>query len=191
MPILLYLHGYNSSSQSKKALQTKQWLALNAPHIKFVCPDLPPFAKSAVDTLSSIIEAHQPGSVFVVGSSMGGFFASYLMEQYDLRGVLINPAVNPTRGLANWIGENTNYMSGEKWLFEPHHIDEFRELESKRITLKSNYLVLLQTGDDVLDYRDAQIHYAGAKIIIEQGGDHSFIDYDQHLAKIHQFLTAD
>lgn len=191
MPTLLYLHGYNSSSQSKKALQTKQWLALNAPHIKFICPDLPPFAKSAVDMLSSIIEAHHPESVFVVGSSMGGFFASYLIEQYDLRGVLINPAVNPTRGLANWIGENINYMSGEKWLFEPHHIDEFRQFESKRITLKSNYLVLLQTGDDVLDYRDAQIHYAGAKIIIEQGGDHSFIDYDQHLAKIHQFLTAD
>jgi hypothetical protein len=172
-------------------LQTKQWFALNAPHIKFICPDLPPFAKSAVDMLSSIIEAHHPESVFVVGSSMGGFFASYLIEQYDLRGVLINPAVNPTRGLANWIGENTNYMSGEKWLFESHHIDEFRQFESKRITLKSNYLVLLQTGDDVLDYRDAQIHYAGAKIIIEQGGDHSFIDYDQHLAKIHQFLTAD
>ena len=191
MSTLLYLHGYNSSSQSKKALQTKQWFALNAPHIKFICPDLPPFAKSAVDMLSSIIDAHHPESVFVVGSSMGGFFASYLIEQYDLRGVLINPAVNPTRGLANWIDENTNYMTGEKWLFEPHHIDEFRELESKRITLKSNYLVLLQTGDDVLDYRDAQIHYAGAKIIIEQGGDHSFIDYDQHLAKIHQFLTAD
>jgi hypothetical protein len=191
MSTLLYLHGYNSSSQSKKALQTKQWFALHAPHIKFICPDLPPFAKSAVDMLSSIIEAHHPESVFVVGSSMGGFFASYLIEQYDLRGVLINPAVNPTRGLANWIGENTNYMSGEKWLFESHHIDEFRQFESKRITLKSNYLVLLQTGDDVLDYRDAQIHYAGAKIIIEQGGDHSFIDYDQHLAKIHQFLTAD
>jgi hypothetical protein len=82
-------------------------------------------------------------------------------------------------------------MTGEKWIFEPHHIDEFRQLESKKTPLKSNCLVLLQTGDDVLDYRDAQIHYAGAKIIIEQGGDHSFIDYDQHLAKIHQFLTAD
>ena len=190
MPTLLYLHGYNSSSQSKKALQTQQWLALNAPHIRFICPDLPPFANSVIDQLTSIIEANQSEPIFVVGSSMGGFFATYLVEKYHLRGVLINPAVNPTRGLANWVGENTNYMTGEKWVFEPHHIDEFRELELQSINHQSNYLVLLQTGDDVLDYQDAQIHYAGAKIIIEQGGDHGFIDYDQHLTTIHQFLTA-
>jgi len=84
----------------------------------------------------------------------------------------------------------TNYMTGEKWVFEPRHVDEFLHFESKIINHKSDYLVLLQTGDDVLDYRDAQNYYSDAKIIIEQGGDHSFIDYDQHLAMIHQFLTA-
>ena len=190
MPTLLYLHGYNSSSQSKKAVQTQYWLAANAPHVQFICPDLPPFAVSAVDMLNSIVEAHQSETVFVVGSSMGGFFATCLAEQYGLRGVLINPAVNPTRGLSRWIGENTNYMTGEKWVFEPRHVDEFLHLETKIINHKSDYLVLLQTGDEVLDYRDAQNYYSDAKIIIEQGGDHSFIDYDQHLATIHQFLTA-
>jgi len=191
MSALLYLHGFNSSSQSKKAIQTQQWLALNAPDIKFLCPSLPPFGIAALKMLQSIVEDHLPEPVFVVGSSMGGFFATCLIEQYNLRGVLINPAVSPARGLDNWLGENANYVTGEKWVFEKKHIEEFRQIDPSHVNHLANYLVLLQTGDEVLDCRDAQARYTGAKIILEQGGDHSFIDYDQHLVAIHQFLISD
>jgi predicted esterase YcpF (UPF0227 family) len=191
MSALLYLHGFNSSPQSKKAIQTKQWLALNAPDIKFLCPSLPPFGIAALKMLQSIVEDHLPEPVFVVGSSMGGFFATCLIEQYNLRGVLINPVVSPARGLDHWLGENANYVTGEKWVFEEKHIDEFRQIDPSHVNHLANYLVLLQTGDEVLDCRDAQARYTGAKIILEQGGDHGFIDYDQHLVAIHQFLISD
>ena len=191
MPTLLYLHGFNSSPQSKKAIQTQQWLALNAPGIKFLCPALPPFGNAALKILRSIVEDHLPEPLFVVGSSMGGFFATCLAEQYNLRSVLINPVVSPARGLDHWLGENANYVTGEKWVFEKNHIEEFRHLDPVQIKHLANYLVLLQTGDEVLDCRDAQARYTGAKIIVEQGGDHSFIDYDQHLEAIHQFLILD
>lgn len=188
--MLLYLHGFNSSPQSKKALQTQRWFSENAPEIKFVCPALPPFADSAIGLLRSLIENQQPEPVYLVGSSMGGFFATCLAEQYGLRAVLINPAVSPGRGLRDWLGENSNYITGEKWTFKPQHIEEYLALDPREIKYKSNYRVLLQTGDKVLDYRDAQARYQGCDIVTEQQGDHSFINYYQHLTAIHQFLTA-
>ena len=191
MSVLLYLHGFNGSPQSKKAIQTQQWLALNAPEIRFLCPSLPPFAIATLKMLQSIVEYHLSEPVFVVGSSMGGFFATCVIEQYNLRGVLINPAVSPARGLDQWLGENANYVTGEKWVFEKNHVEEFLQIDPSHLSHLENYLVLLQTGDEVLDCRDAQARYTGAKIILEQGGDHGFIDYDQHLAVIHQFLISD
>ena len=190
MPTLLYLHGFNSSPQSKKALQTQSWFTHHAPEITFICPPLPPYANSAMAMLTGLIEdcAEQP--VYLVGSSMGGFFATCLSERYNLRAVLINPAVSPGRGLDKWLGENENYSTGEKWTFEPRHIDEYIKLDPDSLDIKNNYHVLLQSGDQVLDYRDAQIRYQGCSIVTEEGGDHSFIHYEQHLADIHQFLTS-
>ena len=95
--MLLYLHGFNSSPESKKALQTRDWCAEKAPDLTFVCPALPPFAEPAMDILRSLIEQQLPESVYLIGSSMGGFFATCLAEQYNLRAVLINPAVSPGR----------------------------------------------------------------------------------------------
>ena len=191
MPTLLYLHGFNSSSQSKKALQTRRWIKDHAPHVKFVCPDLPPFGSLAIKEVELILDTSLSQPVCLIGSSMGGFFATVLVEQYNLRGVLINPAVSPARGLKSWLGENENYSTGQKWILENHHIEEFRTLDPYEIKNKANYLVFLQTGDEVLNYRDAETRYTGANIVIEQGGDHSFLDYDRHLSDIYRFLFTD
>jgi hypothetical protein len=191
MPTLLYLHGFNSSSQSKKALQTRRWINDHAPHVKFVCPDLPPFGSLAIKEVELILDTSLSQPVCLIGSSMGGFFATVLVEQYNLRGVLINPAVSPARGLKSWLGENENYSTGQKWILENHHIEEFRTLDPYEIKNKANYLVFLQTGDEVLNYRDAETRYTGANIVIEQGGDHSFLDYDRHLSDIYRFLFTD
>lgn len=190
MPSLLYLHGFNSSPMSKKAMQTQHWCAEHAPALEFVCPALPPFASSAIQLLRELIEARQPEPIYLLGSSMGGFFATCLAEQYNLRAVLINPAVSPGRGLGKWLGENSNYITGEKWVFEPRHIDEYLALDPREINRKNNYKVLLQTGDEVLDYRDAQARYQGCDIVTEEQGDHSFINYHQHLGAIVQFLIS-
>ena len=190
MPTLLYLHGFNSSPESKKALQTRRWVEQNAPEIEFVCLSLPPYADSAMSLLEKLVTDRLSDSVTVIGSSMGAFFATCLVEQYNLKVVLVNPAVSPGRGLQDWLGENVNYQTGEKWLFEPQHIDEYRRWDPPEIKNKNNYLLLLQSGDEVLDYRDAQQRYSGCKIILESGGDHSFIDYHRHLENIHQFLVS-
>lgn len=196
MPTLLYLHGFNSSPESAKAQQTQQWFGKNAPEIEFICPSLPPYADQAMALLREIVEARLSEPVFVVGSSMGGFYATCLLEHFglvsgsNLSTVLINPAVSPARGLDKWLGENRNYHSGESWVFEPQHIDEYQRWDPAVINNKNNYLVLLQSGDEVLDYRDAEQRYRGCKIILESGGDHSFIDYHRHLATIHQFLVS-
>ena len=188
MTTLIYLHGYNSSSQSKKALQTKHWIASNAPDVNFICPDLPPFADCAFKLLNSIVETKSSSPIGLIGSSMGGFFATCLIEKYNLRGVLINPAVSPARGLESWLGENQNYITGDKWTLRSQDIREFIKIDPPKIRRQGNYLVFIQTGDEVLDYRDAETRYTGNRIVVEQGGNHSFKDYDQRLSDIFRFL---
>ena len=190
MPTLLYLHGFNSSPESKKALQTQTWFSQHAAEIKFICPLLSPFATAAMSSLQALIEQSSEGPIYLVGSSMGGFFATCLIEQHNLRGVLINPAVSPGRGLQHWLGENVNSNTGEQWIFEPEHIAEYLALDPDSLQRQNNYQVLLQRGDEVLDYRAAQKRYAGCSIVLEDGGDHSFVHYEQHLAAIHQFLIS-
>ena len=189
MSMLLYLHGFNSSPQSKKAIETGRWIKLNAPHIKFCCPQLSPYASEAIKKLKLIIEAYLPQPIYLVGSSMGGFFATCLAEQYNLRAVLINPAVNPSSGLHSWLGENSNFITGEHWVFKPQHIEEYSDLNPQQIKRLKNYKLLLQTGDEVLDYRHAQKRYEGCAIEIEAGGNHSFVNYQHHMPSILKFLT--
>ena len=189
MSMLLYLHGFNSSPQSKKALETGRWMKLNTPDIEFCCPQLSPYASEAMDTLKALVEDYLPEPVYLVGSSMGGFFATCLVEQYNLPAVLINPAVNPSSGLHSWLGENRNFITGERWFFEPQHIEQYRDLNPQQIKCQKNYKILLQTGDEVLDYRHAQERYKGCAIETEVGGDHSFVDYQQHIPANLKFLT--
>ena len=189
MSMLLYLHGFNSSPQSKKAVETQRWMVKNTPAIKFICPQLSPYASDVISELRRIVEAYLPRPIFLVGSSMGGFFATCLAEQYNLPAVLINPAVNPGSGLHSWIGENSNFMTGERWVFEPRHIEEYNDLNPQQIKRLQNYKILLQTGDEVLDYRHAQKRYTGCVIETEVGGDHSFVDYQRHIPAILKFLT--
>lgn len=188
MSMLLYLHGFNSSPQSKKAVETERWMLKNVPSIKFICPQLSPYAYHVMAKLRAIVEEQMSQPIYLVGSSMGGFFATCLAEQYNLPAVLINPAVNPGSGLHSWLGKNENYITGERWVFEPKHIEEYVRLNPETIERKQNYKVLLQTGDEVLDFRRAQHHYEGCLIETEAGGDHSFVDYQRHLPANMEFL---
>jgi predicted esterase YcpF (UPF0227 family) len=190
MSLLLYLHGFNSSPDSQKARISADWFAEHAPEIEFFCPQLPPFANAAMHRLRTLMDDNRDRSIYLIGSSMGGFFATCLIEQHNLRGALINPAVSPGPGLQHWLGENANSSTGEKWVFEPAHIKEYLALDPGSLKRQNNYQVLLQCGDEVLDYRAAQKRYAGCSIILEDGGDHSFVHYEQHLAGIHQFLIS-
>lgn len=185
---LVYIHGFNSSPASLKARQTEQWLLAQSLDIPFYCPALSSEPDKAIAQLQSLIEPlHRP--VGLVGSSMGGFYATWLNEQYDVKAVLINPAVRPYEFMADYLGENANYHTGERYILEQRHVDIAKTLEVSTISKPENLWVLLQTGDEVLDYRQAEKKYAHCVLTIEQGGDHSFQNYQRHLPDMINFLN--
>ena len=187
--LLLYLHGLNSSPQSHKAQVTQRWLAEHHPDVEFICPQLSNYPLQIVEQLESIMASNK-GKVVLAGSSMGGYFATYLAEKYRLRAVLVNPAIRPYLGLHQYLGENTNYHSGESWFMEQQHIDQFQQLEMEPLQQPENFWTLLQTGDEVLDYRHAEQKYCDGKVTVEQGGDHSFQGYERFLPEIYEFLLG-
>lgn len=182
---LLYLHGFNSTSQSHKARVLQTYLANRGDAAQLIAPDLPHRPAQAMALLEAIITP-MTSKPCVAGSSLGGYYATYLAERFDLKAVLINPAIAPYHLLAPLLGQQQNYHSGEQYEFTSQHLAELRALEVTTLH-PERYFVLLQTGDEVLDYREAQVRYAGAKQTVIPGGDHSFQNFEDHLSDILAF----
>ncbi len=155
---------------------------------QFFAPDLPHRPAQAIVLLETIIAAAK-STPTLVGSSLGGYYATYLAEQYDLQAVLVNPAVAPYRLLAPLLGPQQNFYSGEHYEFTAQHLAELQALERETLT-PARYFLLLQTGDEVLDYRHAQARYAGAKQAVIPGGDHSFQHFENYLDEILAFARS-
>lgn len=185
--MLLYLHGFNSSPQSHKARVTAQWLAASHPQEHFLCPQLSPYPRQVMAALEALTAVHASADALVIGSSMGGFYATWLAERWGCRAVLVNPAVTPWLGRDYLLGEQINYHTGERYPFEPHHLDDFRLFAVEPVSRPQNLWVLLQTGDEVLDYRLAADYYRQCRVTVESGGDHSFQGYEHHLPAIYRF----
>jgi predicted esterase YcpF (UPF0227 family) len=147
------------------------------------CPALPPLAS---DALREIERRLPEKNVCFVGSSLGGFYATYLAEKHAARAVLINPAIEPHIGLRAYIGPQKNLHTGEAYELTERHLREWEALYLPQIT-PSRYLLMVETGDEVLDYRDAVRRYAGAEQVVIQGGDHSLQSFPRHLPRIVQF----
>jgi hypothetical protein len=184
---LLYLHGFNSSPQSHKARVTAQWFARNHPDVVFQCPTLSLYPEEAGATLERVVDDIGSPSLLVLGSSMGGFYATWVAARCRCPAVLINPAVRPWQGREYLLGEQTNYHTGETHWFEQRDIDAFARFDVNPLPQPGRFLVLLQTGDEVLDYRLAADKYRDCELVVEEGGDHAFQGYERHLPKIHQF----
>ncbi len=185
---VLYIHGFNSSPQSMKAENTRKYFAENYPEINFNCPQIASSPNAAIAQLESIIALTPSATWLFMGSSLGGYFATFLAEKYQAKAVLINPAVKPFELLKDYLGEQINPYTAECYQVKEQHIVELKILEQENIS-KNNYLVMLQTGDEVLDYQQAVEKYRHCELTIEQGGDHSFIDYDNALPKIALFFN--
>lgn len=190
---ILYLHGFNSSPQSLKAEQTKEFLAINHPEVTFHCPQLATSPQAVIVQLEQIIQQVANKGVWLfMGSSLGGYFAGYLAEKYQTAAVLINPAIKPFELLEDYIGQQENPYTGIVYQVTRAHMAELKAIEPKTPTFdskqKNNYLVMVQTGDEVLDYQQAVEKYQYSHLIVEQGGDHSFIDFDEKLPMITDFL---
>ncbi|MEW6993333.1 YqiA/YcfP family alpha/beta fold hydrolase [Colwelliaceae bacterium MEBiC 14330] len=193
---LLYIHGFNSSPLSIKAEQTRHYLAKYFPQVDYFCPQLLTTPAQAISQLEQIICADENDSQwFLIGSSLGGYFASYLAAKYDCLAVLVNPAIAPYELLQDYIGEQKNPYTKEIYQVTAEHMQQLMSLECAAPTIddkqKNNYLVMVQTGDEVLNYQQAVEKYQHCRLIVQEGGDHSFINFAQLLPTICDFFQLD
>lgn len=191
--MLLYIHGFNSSPLSDKGVISAQYIQTHFPDVHFEQPQLPSCPHSAMMLLIELVEkALQNGQQLrFIGSSLGGYFASYLAEKYGGRAVLVNPAVKPFELFDEFIGPQYNPYTDEHYQVLPIHKQQVAEFNTEVILHPDRFFVLLQSGDEVLDYRQAVHKYHCCKLILESGGDHSFVGYSDKMAEICDFLFLD
>ena len=189
MPHLLYIHGFLSSPQSAKAVQVGKWLAENRPEITFHCPFLTPYPDRTRTTLVDIVERHNNNGIALVGSSLGGFWSTWLVEKYNLRAVLINPAVDLEIFRNDHIGvELQNHHTDDTYFLTEEHVEHFRRVVTPVVNHHANYWLMVQTADETLDYRLAVDKYKFSRQLVEQGGDHSFQGFERHIPDVIEFL---
>lgn len=183
---LVYLHGFNSAPQSHKAQVLRRYLEERGLGSRFACPELPHRPFEAIACAEREIALRPPGTVTLVGSSLGGFYATHLAEKHGLRAVLLNPAVTPQLDLESYLGTQRNLYTGEAYELTREHIAEWRALDTPTIR-PERYLLIVETGDEVLDHRVAVRKYAGARQIVVEGGDHTLKSFPEHLPAILEF----
>jgi len=183
--MLIYIHGLNSSPASFKANLLKRKLESMGRGMEFSAPALPDRPRAAAALLEAEIAKHPGASL--VGSSLGGFYATWLAERHGLRAVLVNPAVGPYDGLRQFLGAQQNLYTGERYELTQAHLDELAALEVLAITGPQRYLLMVETGDEILDYRHAVKRYRGCRQMVIEGGDHAFKDFGEHLDTVLEF----
>ncbi len=187
--MLLYVHGFNSSSTSVKArVMQEALLRLNRGH-EFLAPDLPHLPSLAMQKLEQEIAKHGARQIAMIGSSLGGHYATWLAEKLGMRAVLVNPAVNPHLLLAPCLGLQKNLHTGEQYRFTQQHLSELEQFNVSVITRPERYLLLVQTGDELLDYRQAVEKYRGARQVVIESGDHGFRDFSDCVPIILKFAA--
>jgi hypothetical protein len=186
---LLYLHGFRSSPRSFKAQRMHAAVRQRHPSVTWCCPQLPASPKEAMALLRRSIAGWPVASMAVVGSSLGGFYATCVAEETGCRAVLLNPAVDPARDLAGHIGEQTAWHDPEQhFWFAPEFVDELRALERGPVAHPERYFAVIAKGDEVLDWREMTGRYPGVRTRLLEGGDHALSDFDAHLEEILAFL---
>jgi len=184
--MIIYIHGFGSSGEASKAKLLRAYCQENK--IRFIAPSLPTTPDLAIKTLSELIESYQDNEpVYLMGSSLGGYYALYLSDKYNLKAVLINPAVNAPETLERAIGHGVNYYDNSTYEWNASHLEMLESYEIEEPNLE-NLLVLLQKGDEVLDYEEAFDFLEGAKMVVEEGGTHSFEGLERHLESIKRFF---
>ncbi|WP_426319253.1 YqiA/YcfP family alpha/beta fold hydrolase [Pseudoduganella sp. R-43] len=185
--MILYLHGFRSSPQSMKARLTGERMAQLGRSAEFICPQLPASPRLAMELAFGLVAGVPAEELTIVGSSLGGYYATWMAEKLGCRAVLLNPAVVAALDLEKHVGVTTAYHSDEPFEFKREYIEELRALAVPKITQPERYFLVACTGDEVLDYRDMVAHYAGAKQKVVQGSDHAISEYAGYLDEVLEF----
>lgn len=191
----IYLHGFLSSPKSAKAQQLAAYLSESHPDIDYVVPALPETPQQAYAVAEAAAQSAlaKKSQVGLIGSSMGGFYATVLAERFGLHAAIINPSVQPHLSIRKYLGTHRNPYNGAEFSISLEDANALEKMAVARLAHPENYWLLAQTGDEVLDYRNAVEFYQGARQTIEPGGDHQFQHFDRHLPALIKFLqfTAD
>jgi predicted esterase YcpF (UPF0227 family) len=185
---LLYLHGFRSSPQSAKA-QLMHAAVEKRAGLHWWCPQLPPSPQAAMQMVQQGIQDWPRETMAVVGSSLGGFYATWVAETFGCEAVVLNPAVDPARDLAKYIGEQTNWHDPkERFFFQPEFVGALKALAKGPLQQPENYLAVITKGDEVLDWREMHARYAACSMRLLEGGDHAISDFPAHLPAVLEFL---
>lgn len=188
---LVYLHGFVSSPQSQKAVMMGDYLRAHHGHIDYRVPALGDTPQQAYERASVALQdslRRHDGAVALMGSSLGGFLATVLAEQHGLKAVLINPAVRPRLLAEHFLGRHVNPYTGSEFTLEDSDIAILEQVCPASLIAPQHYWALLQKGDETLDYRLALEFYGGAKLTVEEGGDHGFQGFERYLPAVVEFL---
>ena len=190
MHLFVYLHGFKSSPSSNKARLTKaaiEQLMQAGESITWYCPQLPASPREAIQMVKDHIHGQAFNTLSLMGSSLGGYYATYLAELFPSKVSLLNPAIEPARDLEKYIGEQKSWHQEEVFHFLPEYIQELQDIHVKNITQAERYFLLAAKGDEVLDWREMVAKYPGAQQLILEGGDHAISDYSNHLNQLMNF----
>ncbi len=186
---LLYLHGFRSSPQSTKARKMADWVATQRPDLVWWCPQLPAAPADAIDRVTASIDHWPRAGTAVIGSSLGGFYATVLAERLGCRAVLLNPAVDPARDLARSIGTTTAWHSDDPFVFREEDVAALRAIAPPaHLTSLDRYFAVIAKGDELLSWREMTARYAGCRVRLIEGSDHALGDFDAHLPAVLDFL---
>lgn len=189
-PVLIYVHGFNSSPDSWKARCLRAELERQGRCHQLRVPALSHWPAEAIEQLRSEI-AMASGPVTLIGSSLGGYYSTWLVEQYPaLRAVLVNPAVYPYRLLQEWLGQNTNLYTREQYQLTERHLEQLLALDCATLNDPSRYLLLVQTGDETLDYREAVDKYSACAQFVQPGGSHGFEHFEALIPAVQAFAEG-
>lgn len=193
--MILYLHGFRSSPDSFKARLMADAMAARGLTDAWACPQLPASPRQAIDLAlgmarDRLADADSPRELTVIGSSLGGFYATWIAEQLGCTAVLLNPAVHAARDLATQVGEHHMYHSGAPFVFLPEYVDELAAIHAPRITQPDRYFLVAATGDEVLDWREMRDRYAGCRQRIVQGSDHGLSDFADWMPEVLEFALG-
>lgn len=184
---IVYLHGFRSSPRSFKAQLLGKRMASVGLANHYVCPMLPASPRDAmaeVETLIADLAARDGIKPVLIGSSLGGYYATWLAERHGLHAAMLNPATHPERDLAKYVGEQPLWHGGGTIRVEPHHLNELRALAVPAITQPERYYLLAATGDEVLDYREMLGHFPGATTRVIDGSDHGISNFAQYMDEV-------
>ncbi|GAB3463041.1 hypothetical protein GCM10027321_25290 [Massilia terrae] len=181
------MHGFRSSPRSFKTRVVADRMKALGRGNELICPQLPASPKQAMELALSLVERYPANELAVIGSSLGGFYATWLAERLGCRAALLNPAVNPLKDLEKHVGVTTAWHSDEPFEFKREYIDELAALRIARITRPERYYLLAATGDEVLDYRDMVAHYQGAQQHVIEGSDHAIPEFAQYVDEVLAF----